>query len=117
METKEQVLNAFRLELDKWLKHSVRGMKSGNTAYFQGKITLIHDLLGFIHDIDEEINEPRDPCGLRGPSGVDGDKDWYLLDQEIIDWCGKFRPSIREEIQSTAYHFADWQKEQMKKED
>ena len=53
METKEQVLNALRLELDKWLKHSVRGMKSGNPAYFQGKITLIHDLLGFVHDIDE----------------------------------------------------------------
>jgi hypothetical protein len=53
METKEQVLNALRLELDKWLKHSVRGMKSGNPAYFQGKITLIHDLFGFVHDIDE----------------------------------------------------------------
>ena len=53
IETKEQVLNALRLELDKWLKHSVRGMKSGNPAYFQGKITLIHDLLGFVHDIDE----------------------------------------------------------------
>ena len=53
METKEQVLNALRLELDKWLKHSVRGMKSGNPAYFQGKITLIHDLLGFIYDFDE----------------------------------------------------------------
>ena len=53
METKEQVLNALRMELDKWLKHSVRGMKSGNPAYFQGKITLIHDLFGFVHDIDE----------------------------------------------------------------
>ena len=53
METKEQVLNALRLELDKWLKDSVRGMKSGNPAYFQGKITLIHDLLWFVHDIDE----------------------------------------------------------------
>lgn len=60
-------------------------------------------------------SEHRDPCGLRGPSGVDGDKNWYLLDQEIIDWCGKFRPSIREAIQSTAYHFADWQKEQTEK--
>ena len=50
---KEQVLNALRLELNKWLNHSVRGMKSGNPAYFQGKITLIHDLLGFVHDIDE----------------------------------------------------------------
>lgn len=53
METKAQVLNALRMELDNWLKHSVRGMKSGNPAYFQGKITLIHDLLLFVHDIDE----------------------------------------------------------------
>ena len=54
METKEQVLNVLRLELNKWLNHSVRGMKSGNPAYFQGKITLIHDLLGLIYDIEFE---------------------------------------------------------------
>ena len=52
METKEQVLDAIRLELNKWLDHSVRGMKKGNTAYFQGKITLITDLLAFIHELE-----------------------------------------------------------------
>lgn len=52
METKEQVLNVLRFELNKWLNHSVRGMKSGNPAYFQGKITLIHDLLAFLYDVD-----------------------------------------------------------------
>lgn len=52
MDPREQIINAFRLELDKWLKHSVRGMKSGNPAYFQGKITLIHDLLAFLYDVD-----------------------------------------------------------------
>jgi len=35
------------------------------------------------------------------------------LEKEIIDWAGKFNPAIREEIQSTAYHFAYWQKAQM----
>lgn len=54
METKEQVLNVIRNDLNKWLNHSVRGMKSGNPAYFQGKITLIHDLLGLIYDIEFE---------------------------------------------------------------
>lgn len=34
------------------------------------------------------------------------------LEEEVKDWTGKFHPSIREYIQSTAYHFADWQKEQ-----
>jgi len=38
------------------------------------------------------------------------------LEEELMDWCGKFNPSIREEIQSTAYHFAGWQKEQDDKE-
>ena len=54
METKEQVLNAIKKELDKWENHSVRGMKSGNPAYFQGKITLIHDLRGFIYDLEHD---------------------------------------------------------------
>ena len=45
------VLDAVDLELAKWLNHSVAGMKQGNPAYFQGKITLIHDLQGVIFDL------------------------------------------------------------------
>lgn len=60
METAEQVLNAIRLELAKWQDHAVRGMKSGNTAYHQGKITLITDLFAFIHELDsQERKEER----------------------------------------------------------
>ena len=40
------------MELAKWMEHSVRGMKKGNPAYFQGKITLITDLLAFIHELE-----------------------------------------------------------------
>lgn len=93
METKEQVLNAFRLELNKWLNHSIRGMKSGNPAYFQGKITLIHDLLGFIHDIDNQ-EEP--------------DKS---LEEEINKWLDGPTTDLR----TTARHFAEWQKQQFEK--
>lgn len=88
--------------------------------YYTSVEWYVEELLSFLSTLESEkpmnSSEHRDPCGLRGPSGVDGDKNWCLLDQEIIDWCGKFSPSIREAIQSTAYHFADWQKEQMLKE-
>ena len=48
------VLDAVDLELAKWLNHSVAGMKQGNPAYFQGKVTLIHDLRGVIYDLRHE---------------------------------------------------------------
>lgn len=51
-------LAMVKAELDKWMNHSVRGMKSGNAAYFQGKITLIHDLQSFIYELEHQ--DPRD---------------------------------------------------------
>ena len=93
METKEQVLNAFRLELNKWLNHSIRGMKSGNPAYFQGKITLIHDLLGFIHDIDNQEESDKS------------------LEEEINKWLDGPTTDLR----TMARHFAEWGAEHLKK--
>lgn len=60
METKEQVLDAIRLELAKWQYHAVRGMRSGNTAYHQGRLAMITDLFAFIHELDSnEGNEAQ----------------------------------------------------------
>ena len=51
--TKEEALAAIKAELDKWMNHSTRMMEhGGNSAYFQGKITLITDLRSLIYDIE-----------------------------------------------------------------
>lgn len=34
------------------------------------------------------------------------------LQDEIRDWCGKFNPEIRGQLESTAYHFSNWQRQQ-----
>lgn len=54
MET-EEILKKIEGELESWMNHSIRGMKSGNPVYFQGKITLIHDLQSVIYDIREQL--------------------------------------------------------------
>ena len=51
--TTEEALAAIKAELDKWMNHSTRMMEhGGNSAYFQGKITLITDLRSLIYDIE-----------------------------------------------------------------
>lgn len=59
--TTEEALAAIKAELDRWTEHSVRGMRNGNPAYFQGKIALITDLQSFITDL--ELDGIRDNNG------------------------------------------------------
>ena len=110
METKEQVLNALRLELDKWLKHSVRGMKAGgNTAYFQGKITLITDLLAFIHELDADTEETitfRFKCEPRIVVSVPAD----IVHEEDDAWCAVF-VNENQSPQTIVFLFDIWTKE------
>lgn len=110
METKEQVLNAIRVELDKWMKHSVRGMKSGNPAYFQGKITLILDLFDFIHDIDSEESEKPVPNDLEEAADEYEKKHTY----QRYDGGG-LTPEYDATLAEAVIFGAKWQAEQLLK--
>lgn len=109
METAEQVLNAIRLELAKWQDHAVRGMKSGNTAYHQGKITLITDLFAFIHELDSQEPETvtfRLKCEPRIVVTVPAE----IVHEEGDAWCLVF-VNENQCLQTMVLLFREWTKE------
>ncbi len=44
----ERFTNDIRAEIIKWQNHAIRGMKVGNVAYHQGRVSLCTELLDFI---------------------------------------------------------------------
>lgn len=77
----EWILDRIEAELKKWTDHSIRGMKSGNVSYFQGKIALIADLQTRIYEIRQEMKESDvNPEYLRGDKVIHGGKTAEVVD-------------------------------------